>query len=68
MPKVTRQPSGVTAGTMDDSKQTQPSSAAPVLGQAAGAALASRRHAGARAAKLAAKKASVKAPARRKPH
>ena len=66
MPKVTRQPSGVTAGTMDDSKQTQPTSAAPIVGQAAGAALASRRHAAARAAKLAARKASVKAPAKKK--
>ena len=66
MTKVTRQPSGVTAGTMDDSKQTQPSSAAPEVGQAAGAALANRRHAGARAAKLAARKAGVKVPAKRK--
>jgi hypothetical protein len=67
LPKVTRQPSGVTAGTMDDSRQTQPSPAAARTA-GAGAALASRRHAGARAAKLAAKKAGVKAPAKRKPH
>jgi hypothetical protein len=60
MTKVTRQASGVTAGTMDDSKQTQPHPAASSAGQAAGAALASRRHAGARAAKLDAKKAAAK--------
>ncbi|MBF5046168.1 hypothetical protein FGE12_27375 [Aggregicoccus sp. 17bor-14] len=63
MTKVTRQPSGVTAGTMDDSRQTQAIPASAATGQAAGSALARRRHAAERAAKLDAKKAA--APARK---